>query len=364
MDLAAEYVKAFSKCAPVNGLIERANEYEELTGPGSKIESARNDLIESAGHSGIMVLHYEDARKIAAVLKTFGSDLLPDGDVLHVPVQWRLRDGKRFPVWNGRELRVPKSEPKWKPLFAALMDEIKLLRAREEEDHIWGCFLLARCKRLVKIGRPAYDKLAKWFFEDFKPKLEAMQGAASYLASPLMDSEKLRMATSLTSDEDRQDGAEHAEVTPIAECSRDSVTETRNIARSHATLSFAKGKPTICYRKRNCELNSVLEQSMVNFLYECRTNTGSRIEPSYGTVFEAVYGEGTYKTRPDGSPPDKLKQLKSRLNRRLKAALGPSPGDGNWIETNEGYGFHLTNAVDWHAQVGWKLISQGSGTRR
>ncbi len=344
--------------------MDRAEEYEELTGPDSKIELARNALIESAGNSGILIRHYEDARKIAAVLKKFGSDLLPGGDVIHVPVQWRLRDGKKIPLWNGRELRVPKSEPKWKPLFAALMNEIQLLRAREEQDHIWGCFLLAQCKLLVEIGRPAYDKLAKWFFEDFNPKLRAIQGAASYLAAPLMDSGELRTAKTLTSDEDCQDGAEHGEATPIAERSRDSVAETRNIARTHATLSFAKGKPTVCYTSSICELNSLLEQRMVNYLYECRTSTGSRIEPSYKTIFEAVYGEGTYPSRPDGSPPDKLKKLKSRLARRLKDDLGSPPGDGDWIATNKGYGFHLTNAVDWHALVSWKQILHGSATRR
>ena len=77
--------------------------------------------------------------------------------------------------------RKRKAEPKWRPLYTAMINEIEQVQSRVKHDYLWGCFLLAQCKPLVEIGRPAYDRLAARYSEDFHQKLKAMQHAASFL---------------------------------------------------------------------------------------------------------------------------------------------------------------------------------------
>ena len=186
VDLAALFVRALSNSASVDDLFVRAKEYEKLTGSGSEIASARKALLDRLRDpdSEPWLLDLDDARKIASVHRTFGSDMFPVEDFFHLPDFWKLVEGRGVPVYNGHEQSVPESEPNWKPLFTAFLDEIELLCTREENDHLWGCYLLAQCKPLIEIGRPAYNTLARSFSEDFEQKLAAIQDAAFHLVPP------------------------------------------------------------------------------------------------------------------------------------------------------------------------------------
>jgi hypothetical protein len=78
----------------------------------------------------------------------------------------------------------PEPEPKreYLPFYEALLEKVQELKLLDATGHFWGCFLLAQCKPLPEIGRPAYHQLAIRLLVDIDTKLKAMQDAACSLA--------------------------------------------------------------------------------------------------------------------------------------------------------------------------------------
>ena len=140
VELGSAFVKALAEAALVNKLLDRAKEYEDLTGPGSEVESARTRLMECAGESGIWLVDIKEVGKLGRLRSEFPANLLlPSDDFFHRP-RWVIENGKNVPVYDGCDPPDEEAEHKWRPLYTAMINEIEQVQAARRARPFMGLF--------------------------------------------------------------------------------------------------------------------------------------------------------------------------------------------------------------------------------
>ena len=204
-------------------------------------------------------------------------------------------------------------------------DHLWQLAVRDRNEGLWGCFLIQEATRIMNAAEADREE-----YQAFVSRVVEAGGALAAIQNALR-----RLPTSERAD---QGGEQQAGRTPRTD-------------RTRAVLSYADSQPQVRYGGVACDIPHGLGVRLFHFLWDCHH---LKQRPIYKQLFEALYPNDMYREAPNGGPPEKLRQLVSRLNTRLRNDLPSLPNDRPWIKTHEQHGYYLTDAVTWQAHVSWK----------
>ncbi len=128
------------------------------------------------------------------------------------------------------------------------------------------------------------------------------------------------------------------------------IARTTQKDKPRATFCVADGITKIWFSKRCFVIKGKCRLQFFNSLYDNKHLSGGAM-PSYERLFGRIYTGNLYKAEANGAPPNKLRALRMNFNQALIAALGAPPGGGDWILTQPGQGYFLTDAVVWAHKV-------------